>query len=620
MLDLPDPSPLPTHAVEEPVAGLIARLAAGWSPLPYVPHAVESVTYNGEDLTDRFLDLRVAYGVLRLRFRSTLSVGRDLMMEGSLQIETRDGAIIEAVIGGTGFQFGGVSVGEGMSAGELILTSRRWTALPTSARAVLWVGRLTGASLPRGDGNLETEQSSAGGIRQSSGHFVLSSTSATVYLVSPDTGGESSAWFAVEPRGDFDSNEVWRDRMLLRTLFGSAFDVGSFVALDADGKTVGSQISASSIGGREVSGTVGPLVPLGPSTRWPGLTWTAPFFSKLVRAYSLGAAPGPVTTAIFRYGHSLAPMDADTEFVMVAGAVRLLLRGLLDGDNGEHLDVSLVTEGLNAAESAIQRGDQGALREALVEITSYLDGDREREYLIGLDNDAGVVVYNELVASRAVWDRGTIRPVGTAGTRETDIEGFQRVQRLRRAFAVLLAHAIGYGGPVGRFHSYIGEGYGWLQDPDVAPEDRETASSQYTATTETEVSAVWPAFRLPSVPDVATVRAFVAFADGLREQTQGAVLARLRPLPQRGDGPADLSFRLVVAVAPTVHVALFTVRVTDDGVAVLGWDDEARVLTTPDHVAAFGQEVAQSDELQYQVERLLLIGDDVQRGESAAQV
>jgi hypothetical protein len=37
-------------------------------------------------------------------------------------------------------------------------------------------------------------------------------------------------------------------------------------------------------------------------------------------------------------------------------------------------------------------------------------------------------------------------------------------------------------------------------------------------------------------------------------------------------------------------------------------------------VAAFGAEVARSDAFRYQVDRLLLIGDDVRRGEASSQV
>jgi hypothetical protein len=67
-------------------------------------------------------------------------------------------------------------------------------------------------------------------------------------------------------------------------------------------------------------------------------------------------------------------------------------------------------------------------------------------------------------------------------------------------------------------------------------------------------------------------------------------------------------------------VALFALQVDGDAVTVQGWEDGGRDLSTPEEVAAFGAEVARSDAFRYQVDRLLLIGDDVRRGEASSQV
>lgn len=604
---MPNLQPSSQSDLEEPVAALLARLAAGWSPLPYAPPTIVSVTHDDDDLTDRFLGLRIEEDFLVLRFRVGLT---DLIANGPVVIVTEDGGQIEAQVGPTEFMFAA-----GPSLGELTVTCREWIAQPAE-RPLLWIGRLKGARILRGAGNLRIVRPEGDGARSSEGHLVLNSPNNRLIIIWPEVGGDP-CWLVVESNEELVPQAVWRDRMLLRVVLGSAIDVDSFVAVDSGGEPVGMFVDSSSVGGRDVGKTVEPLVPLRPSVEGGISTWAAPFFRKLSEAYVLDGPPDPLTIAVFRYGHSLAPMDVDTEFVMVAGAVSVLLQSLAGEGESPIPPAAVVLEGLDAAEAALRRSDDVALRAALVTLASYLNGDREREYLVELDDAAGLAVYREVLEARSVWDRGTIRPPGSEETLATALEGFARVQRLRRAFAVLLAHGVGYGGPVGRFQYSIGEGLGWLRGPELNSEDEEAAAIRYVATTTTAVSPVWPGFRPPRVPDTPVIRALVAFADGIRERTREAVTARLRPLPRRDDEPQRLSFRLVLTAAPSVHVALFSVQAEGEGATILGWTDGARELTTPGEVGLFGAEVAQSEELRFQVERLMLIGDDVRRGETA---
>ena len=112
------------------------------------------------------------------------------------------------------------------------------------------------------------------------------------------------------------------------------------------------------------------------------------------------------------------------------------------------------------------------------------------------------------------------------------------------------------------------------------------------------------------------MRAFTAFAEELRQHTKGRVYARLRRLPRRGSEPAQLSFRLLLVRAPATQVALFTIELLKKGFVVQGWRENPVRITTPKALDGFQQLLLASREFHYEVERLLLIEEDIRRGEA----
>ena len=602
--------PSPTR-IAEPVAGLLARLTVGWSPLPFALGTVVTATNGPDDLTDRFLSARIDGGLLEVRFRTGLRESMTALEWDSLVLITEAGVRIESHVGTTSFRSD-----SGTVMGELVVTSRTWAATPPEP-PVLWVGRLSQSTrLDRWMGNLDTQRPYSGGSKTSHGHLTVESPSARLYLLWSEEGSEPE-WLVVEPVEAVERRELWRDRMLLRTVLGIPLDISSFTALDGGGEPIGKLVDDGGVSGQATSKLAGSLVPLRPSRDVGNRAWSAPFFRKLAATYRMDGVADPVTTAVFRYGYTLSPMDMDTEFVLVAGATWVLLRALASGGASTLPDASTIMDGLLQARDALERGE-GATREALLVLTSFLEGDREREFLLRLDEGEGQVLYDDLLRARAVWERGQIRGEGVEATETTADDAFVRVQRMRRAFGVLLGHAISYGGPVASFAGLLdAEPLGWLPDPPPDADDRAEAEIQFVAATENDVDRLWPDFRVPEVPDSPLTRALVAFADEVRVRTEGAVTARLRPLPERSGEPLRLSFRVRLAEAPSVHVALFAVRLGDDEVTVQGWEGGERVLHSEDEIVAFGNEVMGSEELQYQVRRLLLIGDDLRHGEIA---
>ena len=598
----PTPVPLDPSLIEEPVAALLTRLAAGWSPPPYVPDAVVSVRAGGQDATGSFLGLRRDGDELEVRYRDDArSMGAGYLIAGDIEADLADGGLLEAEAHGSTFEF---------ATSETTVRCRRWTV--RSDAAVAWVGRLIGTEIERGTGNVRVVRREANRTWTTEDHLRVESPDATLYVL---RGRDAKpTWLIVCPRGTFDARQTWRDQMLLRTLLATSFGVDGLTAVDAAGAAVGAWVDDRDTSARAVGSGRPPLVPTRPTGRWGRLTWVAPLFERVSARYSLEDEPDPVTTAVYRYGHSLGPVDPDTELVLVASAVWVVLRGMAAGHGSALPPHPLVREVAAALEKAAESGDSARF-ESAVETLTVWSQTRERALLEEIDPDAGAHVFRELAAARDVWDRGLVRGPDGEASPTNGIATWGRVQRLRRAFAVLLAREVGYGGPVVGEEAHEDGTTDWLRGPEAAENTEAAAAARYVAASSAEVSSAWPEFIPPGVPETPTVQALVRFADGLRERTDGAVTARLRPLPRRDGEPRRLSFRLLLGRVPSVHVALFSVEVEADGVVVTGWDDGAVRLEDSEAVAVFGDRVASSEEMRYQVERLLLIGEDVLRGE-----
>jgi hypothetical protein len=191
------------------------------------------------------------------------------------------------------------------------------------------------------------------------------------------------------------------------------------------------------------------------------------------------------------------------------------------------------------------------------------------------------------------------------------------VQQLRRAYAVVLARSIGYQGPVSQFPTAaLDQEAGWLHDVVPAPEIIQEARSFYFVDADLTKVSIWPRFGLDELPENRLVNQFSTFADDFRQTTQGRITARLRLLPRRPAEPVRFSFRLMVNNAPTTQVALFTVEMVSEELVVRGWTDKPISLGTEAELDAFVQTLLGSEKLRYEIQRLLLIEEDIQRGEA----
>jgi hypothetical protein len=226
----------------------------------------------------------------------------------------------------------------------------------------------------------------------------------------------------------------------------------------------------------------------------------------------------------------------------------------------------------------------------------------------------GELVADDLQYARQVFEHGALSTAQDYLTNpDLGRQHFERLLRLRSTYALLLARAIDYQGPVNKFELLRAAP---LPEPETAPPIAREACTYYLVSEIMTGLSVWPAFALPTLPDSPLVRELVIFAERIRQLTQGKVIARLRPLPKKADDPLQVSFRLLVNNSPSTQVALFTLEIMADGLLVRVWGDGPLPLRNEGDLILFAEQLVASEEFSLQVQRLLLIEQDLYWGEA----
>jgi hypothetical protein len=497
----------------------------------------------------------------------------------------------------------------------ITLTCEKWSYIP-SVSPTLWVAPLQQVAEINTPGNLFTKRrqgseiynSSITGLRLESEHLAF------YILNTKRKGGTEQALMAIESLGErpLTSESVSLELPLLRIVLSTPIRPSVFYGLNADGLTTAAlaavrEQAALPVNDRDLS-----PVPTSYFDIQSRTTWLAPFYRKLHEANAATGGISPVSFSLTRYGHSIAPLDVDTQFELVAGAVWILTNHLSGaGEEANYFSY------LGTREPSQREKTPNPSRALTWLAETY-----------GLD---GVEVGRELLAALQELMYGTLADYRASNDSQyVVLRRYNRVQLLRRAYAVLLGRAIGYRGRLKLFEPIADKGpdrlwgrdksgnrrVGWLPVPDDGSEDTAEAHRVFRAEADITGLSVWPTFELPTLPQDDLVKAFMAFAEELRQQTQGRVYARLRRLPQREEGPVQLSFRLLLGRAPAKQVALFTVQLLKKGFEVQGWSDKAIRVTTPKGLDKFQQQLLNSREFKYEIDRLLLIEEDIRRGEA----
>lgn len=570
-----------------------------------------------EDFTRQLLSVRLVNEALeiRLRGRRAMQVGVKLR---TIQAQTSDGGRLRGHISANYTQ---LQVGDTDTSNELLLRCLEWSYEPSTA-PILWAGLLQDIDELPGPGNLAIRRKSVDRINTSSGHLRLQRPGLISYFITTKVRSKTGeVWLCFDGQASEKTLQLLRlDFQLFRMLLSMPIRPGLFYGLNVEGRTVAARTNPDEQAAREVRTGLSALVPV----RYNQIVgnqiqiWVAPFYERLYGQYMQDEMANPISYSLSRYSHTLTQFDLDTQYELVAGAVAVLIKELIRRTNAsaeiqtaKQADQQLV-ERLSFSQ-AVERKSDYSNEAGYAELLGL---QAERALLTDLDPQAGPLVADELVEARQLFERGAMQGYHPSAYQGL-LSHYNRVQQLRRAYAVLLARAINYHGPVSRFLSASQEEQaGWMRGEEASAEIKQEAEHFYLIDEDLSGLTIWPRFALHAPPENVLLNRFVSFADGLRQSTQGKIIARLRPLPKKGEEPYRLSFRLMVNQAPASQVALFTIEVVPTGLVVRGWTDKPIPLASEVELAEFEQQLSHSAEFDEQVQRLLLIEEDIQRGEA----
>jgi hypothetical protein len=588
------------------LAKLLVQLDNGWLPADFALPGITTIQINQRPWPGSIRGIALDGEALIFR----LEVFRkDWQDEPSLHItaQSEEGGKLEAWDSNTSTQYG-----EPLA---ITLRCQQWSYTPAEV-PLLWVAFLQNVQEVNAPGNLLTHRQEGEAYNSSITGVRLAAEQLAFYVLNTKSpAGIKQVLLALEnlTSQPLTSESVGLELPLLRVVLSMPIQPGIFYGLNAEGQTTAALVTAHPQAASPVNGQLSP-VPVSYSAVQGRISWIVPFYRKLHRANAATGGVSPVSFSLSRYGHSLAPIDVETQFELVAGAVWILANYLSNTDAQSAESIQLQSLALAALTP-----------EQFPPTTQAL------EWLVATYGPDGEQVSHELFAAVKELMNGALADYYAANASQQVIrQRYNRVQLLRRAYAVLLSRAIGYNGRVGAFSPLTDQEPrrswkkssnddlqpGWLRAPEDEEEDTVEAHQVFRAKADVSGLSVWPTFELPVLPTDELIRAFSTFAEQVRYQTQGKVSARLRLLPRRDGAPLHLSFRLMVDRAPTTQVALFTFEVLKKGFEVQGWGDKPIRITTPKSLETFQQKLLASSEFKYQVERLLLIEDDIRRGEA----
>jgi len=587
------------------LAKLLVQLDNGWQPMDFSLPAFPTLYVNEQPWPGAVLGIIQDGDSLIIRLQI---YRQDWQNTANLRVtaQTEDGGHLDALSNSVSTAYGEPLI--------ITVTCRQWSYTPNES-PVLWVAPLHQVAKINTPGNVFTKRRQSEEVYNTSRTGLrLAAEQLAFYILNTKLqGGTEQVLLAFESlTAELPTSKALSLELpLLRIVLSTPIRPGVFYGLSADGQTVAALAAPSEHAALPVNDRDLSLVPMGYHDTLGRAAWLAPFYQKLHAANAANGGISSVSFSLSRYGHSIAPIDVDTQFELVAGAVWILANHLSEVPEAAAnrvFDVQLL---------AGQETYSGSLQALAWLATTY--------------GTSGRIVGQEL--QRALWELmyGTLADYrAPEGASQAILQRYNRVQLLRRAYAVLLARAIGYQGQVKQFEPLIDKGpdewwakdksghqqAGWLPAPEDEEQDMTEARRLFRAEADITGLSVWPEFNLPELPQDDLVRAFTAFAEELRQHTKGRVYARLRRLPRRGSEPAQLSFRLLLVRAPATQVALFTIELLKKGFVVQGWRENPVRITTPKALDGFQQQLLASREFHYEVERLLLIEEDIRRGEA----
>jgi hypothetical protein len=245
---------------------------------------------------------------------------------------------------------------------------------------------------------------------------------------------------------------------------------------------------------------------------------------------------------------------------------------------------------------------EAAFRQALAEAADASSTVLVRRAMKRLGVPVTQEMDDELLARSRSSCNGAIDP-------STDsIRTAHHLQVLRVMLVALLAKHVGYDGDI----------VGWQGVAEKSA--RLAAAKRYQARVPdwpSEPADELPLFSRPGVPTHGLIAGIASFAQALTDKTGGDVLVLLHPVPRRGQERA-YELKAFLPKDPGTRIVLFTVLSGDeegDSVVVRGWTADDIVISDNGELQEFLRSFARSREMRDHIERLMILADELRRGE-----
>lgn len=590
---------------DEPTSALVLKIVSGWSPSP--PRLASASTLSWDGCSLRPQRVRIVNDHVEVEATSQSDLwdrAHHTDPSRSFLISFENGLDLQAEKS----LFRSLSMGQQGS--RATLAGYNWSAhrKGEGGAIITWVAQLEGDINLHG-GNLSTRAFSEVGGHLTTDHLRLSGAY-TYYLVWSRRAG-NKVWHLLicTPDGRRPKRDLLlKDFIALQFVLGRCLRTSLVVGIGPDlsevywlGEQYGNQGNNSE-----------PVIPL----FFGKASWAPVLFEKI--SSSLRSAPDDrrLLSALSYYMESLDD-HLDGRYLKRHVAVEAISRTILDAVETVPSFVDLKKWGkwLHDQESAIREMAEPDCEDELVRVLHAMPGGLHGPWSKTALRSVSVPLSAEQEAVLEEYEAVTTTGLFRSEVSDSIESGLRSNAILRTLLTALVARHVGYAGEIA----------GWEREPrrpyqppppdwwPVSEQEIEAASRPYHISGQAPGlhGVMWPEIEYPAVPTSGLVHLLAAFMQELDGKTNGAVAARVQPVPVEAGNDRCFDVKLVVAAHPSTQSLLFTVTESQDGLLVGGWDEDELSIKGETELVEFLRSVAESPSVIARIQRMMLIAGDM---------
>ena len=593
---------------DESISALILRLVSGWSPSPPRLASASTASWEGRSLRPR--RVRIVRNHVEVDVTGESGLWERAHREGvthSLRVSFESGLELDAEAFIRKLSLGD----EGANA---MLAGYNWAAQKAdeNGKVHAWVARLEG-DFDLLDGNLSTRAfnkiDGRPTVRSTTCHLRLLGAY-TYYLIWSNQAGNKKWHLVICTPGGVrpDRGVLRKDFYALQFALGRCLQTSLVVGIDANlapvswlGERYGNQGSNSE-----------PVIPLS----FAKAPWAPALFERISLALRNKLDDRRLLACLAYYVESLDD-HLDGRYLKRHVAVEAISRTILDarGVPPRLCDPEKWGTWLRSEEAAIRETALPGSEDVLVSVLANMPGGHYGPMSKTALRSASVSLSPEQEAVLDEYEAVTTTGLFRNEVSDSIESGLRSNAILRTLLAALVARHVGYGGEIA----------GWERDPRgpyrSAPADWWPVSEQAVKQATHRYRIIgqipglqgvrWPEIERPALPTSGLVHMLAVFMQELDGGTNGAVAARVQPVPVEAGDDRCYDVKLVVADHPSTQSLLFTVTETPDGLVVGGWGQDELRIGGEGELVDFLRSVVESPAVIARIQRLMVIADDM---------